>query len=259
MRAPVGSFGCWVLLFGTLLQGVGGYSATATPRASRGPVQNIRSVDDLVEGLQTLGSGSMLLWKAAQPGDGGIGDWRGAAEGLVVGRETNFDLDFTLSCDEDCDGGCEKVRSAADLIPAESRSEQLCALLADMDRLTQVMRSAAQPGERVKCRLALMDGVRCPKWHEDYVNLRLIKSYHGAGSDWAPPDDWAVRAANAARAALDRDPTVSADKIRHAECGDCIVIAGRRRADRGSVPVLHRSPVTSSQQKRLLFTVTLTG
>jgi hypothetical protein len=268
--APAWIGGCWLLLFVALLQthSAGGYSANAIPRASR-PVQDIRSVDDLVEGLAALGSGSMLLWEAQSTDRP---EWRGAADNLVSGRATNFDLDYSINggCEDDCSGGCEEVRSAVDLIPVESRCDDLRAMLSDMDTLTQAMRSAALPGERVQCRLALMDGVRCPKWHEDYVNLRLIKSYYGVGSDWAAPDDWSVRAVNSARSALEQDPTVAPDKVQHAQCGDVLVIAGRKRE--GSVPVLHRSPVSpvssvsvspvpvsSGGGKRLLFTVTLTG
>lgn len=122
----------------------------------------------------------------------------------------------------------------------------------DMKQLAQIMLSFNLP---ITCRLALMQGVRCPQWHEDYVRLRLIKSYLGFGTDWVDPGDKIVRLTNWINAQLDRPLTVPPEKLRHAKEGDILVLAGRRHEN--GVPVLHRSPISSTLERRLLYTVTI--
>ena len=46
------------------------------------------------------------------------------------------------------------------------------------------------------CRLQLLDTVRCPKWHMDYVNLRLVKTYYGTGTQFINPSDIKIRFLN---------------------------------------------------------------
>lgn len=126
-------------------------------------------------------------------------------------------------------------------------------VIEDMKQLAQIMLSYNSP---ITCRLALMQGVRCPQWHEDYVRLRLIKSYLGPGTDWVDPGDKVVRSTNWINVQLDQPLTVPSEKIRHSKEGDILVLAGRRH-DSGVVPVLHRSPISSSLERRLLYTITI--
>lgn len=130
----------------------------------------------------------------------------------------------------------------------------------DMDQLIDSMRLIATENDNIICRLAVVSGVRCPKWHEDYVDLRLIKSYCGSGTDWIDPNDLPTRFLNFFRARADMDLiALNSEDIIHGECGDTIVIPGRKRQLKvpDSVPVLHRSPITEENCRRLLFTVTI--
>jgi len=136
----------------------------------------------------------------------------------------------------------------------------LTLLSADMKNLTDAMREVATPNDKIICRLAVVNGVRCPKWHEDYVDMRLIKSYFGQGTDWIDPNNQMIRFQNYIRSWFDMDLKVSdRNDIIHSNCGDVLIIPGRNRHRKipGSVPVLHRSPITNISSKRLLFTVTL--
>ena len=136
------------------------------------------------------------------------------------------------------------------------------------------------------CRLAIVHGVRCPKWHEDNVYMRLIKSYYGPGTDWIHPSHTIVRLENYFRGLCDMDLSVRYPMwIQHAKCLDTLIINGKKRGtkkwplhgikegplhgikegikgwtsgvDKQSLPVLHRSPVVDPTSKRLLYTVTI--
>ena len=148
---------------------------------------------------------------------------------------------------------------------------------------------------RLVCRLQLLDSVRCPKWHMDYVKLRLVKTYYGTGTQFIDPSDMKIRFLNylyhnfpnlfsffshfnglqqPARSAVmtstkrpindfsDEDlgfqlSDQDADKIQTCRCGDILVMTGRSR--KHHLPVLHRSPpqATTQTSKRLLFSITI--
>jgi hypothetical protein len=138
----------------------------------------------------------------------------------------------------------------------------------------------------ITCRLAIVHGVRCSKWHEDNVYMRLIKSYYGPGADWIHPSHTIVRLENYFRGLCDMDLSVRYPMwIQHAKCLDILIINGKKRRtkkwplhgikegplhgikegikgwtsgeDYQSLPVLHRSPVVDLKSKRLLYTVTI--
>jgi len=137
----------------------------------------------------------------------------------------------------------------------------------------------------ITCRLAIIYGVRCPKWHEDNVYMRLIKSYYGPGTDWVDPSYSIVRVENYIRRLCDVDLTVRYPMwIQHANCMDILIINGKKREMKQhgikqqwmkqngikqqwmkphgikgyqSLPVLHRSPLVDESSRRLLYTVTI--
>lgn len=127
----------------------------------------------------------------------------------------------------------------------------------DMVLLTDAMHNACCDDDKisVKLRLSLLQGTRCPKWHEDHVWMRLVTTYLGPGSEWVDPGDFDVRLENFFRRCLSMQMRVSDDKVLTLCPGDVLVMSGRQR--HGHVPVLHRSPVGSSDDRRLLFTITL--
>lgn len=133
-------------------------------------------------------------------------------------------------------------------------------LLDDMESMISTTKAFTRTANAtVTCRLALLEGVRCPKWHCDYVKYRLIKTYYGEGTEFVDPSDAAVRVTNQVRAFFDVDLYVDPIKIQRAKVGDVLVISGKLREEDAPFPpaVLHRSPLVSEDSLRLLLTVTV--
>lgn len=131
-------------------------------------------------------------------------------------------------------------------------------LISDVTSMIKLLSDYSLQDDNMSCRLALINGVRCPKWHEDTVKIRLIKTYYGRGTEWADPSDLMIRANNHVRSMMDWDLEVKdKTKIRGAEVNDILIISGKNIEDSSVVPVLHRSPQVRETDRRLLFTVTI--
>jgi Protein of unknown function (DUF1826) len=149
---------------------------------------------------------------------------------------------------------CERdiEQAIASLIPQE---------LIDMHTLVEdigdLMRAALlfKHSSPVVARLALLEGVRCPKWHEDYVYARLVKTYVGVGTEFADPTSASIRIANKMRSTLGQDLYVAPEDVIPTRQDEAMLMAGRYYS--GKTPVLHRSPIVDEQCKRLLFSLTL--
>jgi Protein of unknown function (DUF1826) len=157
-------------------------------------------------------------------------------------------------------GAVEALRVQAalrELLPRSLYDAEGGNIRADITEMIELMTELSSSRDcELTCRLNLMAGVRCPKWHEDYVRLRLIKAYFGAGTQWVDPNDLSVRMENNARSSMGMDRTVSdVTKIQKANAGDVLVIAGKNRGE-GIPAVLHRSPPVGKTDYRLLFTIT---
>lgn len=163
---------------------------------------------------------------------------------------SNFDNSISL---EDI-----QIPEIKHLLPQELKEEKY--MLDDMQRLVSLMLSLSNQ-KNVSCRLTLMNGTRCPKWHEDHVALRLSKSYYGSGTQFVSPSNVIVRLENFFRDKMDFDLKVSdPSSIIHLSPGDVLVMSGRKRSivdGENIVPVLHRSPPSQECVRRFLFTVTI--
>ena len=108
------------------------------------------------------------------------------------------------------------------------------------------------------CRLQLLREVKCCKWHEDYVKLRLVKTYLGRGTHWCDPKDPRIRFLNFLRKLRDLDYDVPPSEIKEMHTGDILIMSGRHRTS--CPPVLHRSPPLLDEgfsHKRLLYSITV--
>ena len=143
------------------------------------------------------------------------------------------------------------------LIPKELQDlHHFKPMLQDMEALARLMLLVRETKEcKVTCRLNLLQGVRCPRWHEDNVISRLIVSYFGKGSDWVDPSLTSVRLTNFARHLLDMDPVVSEKHIKNTPVNDILIFAGK--GSKNVLPILHRSPLSNVDEKRLLYTITI--
>jgi Protein of unknown function (DUF1826) len=177
----------------------------------------------------------------------------GDTGGVNIGQMANFDNTY---------GG---KRSVIELDMADTVSRIIPTYLAeqpnfstDVSEMIRLVTTFALPDDHISCRLALINGIRCPKWHEDNVNLRLIKTYYGVGTDWVDPSDVTVRMNNYFRSLMDWDLEVKdKKKIKSARVDDILLISGKASPDSSIVPVLHRSPLVPESDRRLLLTVTI--
>ena len=99
-------------------------------------------------------------------------------------------------------------------------------------------------------RLRVLDKPMCPRFHVDHVPLGLITTYAGAGSEWLHED------------AMPRDrlgelaaePHDSRD-IQQLLAGEVALFKGEKWAGNEGAGIIHRSPLTSPANKRLILTL----
>ncbi|WP_294299740.1 DUF1826 domain-containing protein [uncultured Sphingomonas sp.] len=97
----------------------------------------------------------------------------------------------------------------------------------------------------VDIRLDVIETDACRKFHADFVSVRLICTYVGAGTQWLSND-----AAARLRAGAD----IGALPIRQLATGDVALFKGRRWADDGAI--VHRSPpIAGTGARRLVLVI----
>jgi hypothetical protein len=105
---------------------------------------------------------------------------------------------------------------------------------------------------QVGLRFELVDKTLCPLFHVDKVLCRLVTTYSGSTTEWLEDD-------NTNRQALvDRqhDKTVvDTGKINHVSVGDVLLFKGQSWSDQAGEGVVHRSPLASPEQRRLILTL----
>ena len=104
-------------------------------------------------------------------------------------------------------------------------------------------------------------GKKCPKWHANYVPLRLILALHGPGVNYASLTSneykkyW--KACN--RLGSDRANGImekeSSDKIQRFDTGDCVILMGKKWQNCCNAAAIHRSPDVRPFQGRVLMTI----
>ena len=119
--------------------------------------------------------------------------------------------------------------------------EMLATLYADLFDITEI-----------GLRFELVEKPLCPFFHVDKVLCHLVSTYSGLTTEWLEDD-------NTDRQALvDRqyDKTViDADKINRVSVGDVLLFKGQSWSDNTGDGVVHRSPLASSEQRRLILTL----
>lgn len=172
---------------------------------------------------------------------------------MSVRNSVNFDHSCNFKIDE-----IASMKAATSSVILPQPFLQMDHFREDVSEMIDLAVKYAIPGDNISCRLALINGVRCPKWHEDSVKIRLIKTYYGQGTEWVDPNDLVIRANNWFRSYMDWDLEVKDEKkIRAARVNDILIISGKTLEDSSIVPVLHRSPRVRETDRRLLFTVTI--
>ena len=110
------------------------------------------------------------------------------------------------------------------------------ALARDIDQLATRFAELMNCGE-VRLRLELVDNDSCRKLHADYTDLRLITTYVGRGTQFAPSNQ------------------ADTDNLLNIGAGDIALVKGWMFAE-GHEPCLHRSPpIAGTGERRLLLAI----
>ncbi|MFA0115234.1 DUF1826 domain-containing protein [Vibrio sp. 10N.261.46.E11] len=110
--------------------------------------------------------------------------------------------------------------------------------------------------EAVGLRLAVLNKAMCPRFHFDQVPCRLVTTYHGVATQWLP--NYALDRSKLGRGANGQPDSASGlyaheSDIQQMVSGDVALLKGESGNENAGL--VHRSPVTSSDETRLLLTL----
>jgi hypothetical protein len=164
-------------------------------------------------------------------------------------------------------GWIERATLAADLtlaadeplglaLPALSQLPD-AGIAGDIERLFADFRSLSG-ARRVRLTLGVKRSDACRKFHADYVQLRLITTYFGPGTEWVP--SYAIDREVLADPPLcprEANRRIVRDRraVRHARAGDVLLLKGERHGKARAA--VHRSPpIAARGLVRLVLTLT---
>ncbi|WP_407310501.1 DUF1826 domain-containing protein [Pseudomonas sp. nanlin1] len=125
--------------------------------------------------------------------------------------------------------------------------EGYAGFVADVAWLTQAY-ACLLGAQRVGLRLRVLDSAMCPRFHVDWVSLRLITTYAGAGSEWLPEVAFPRERLGEAGVEPDQPPRQLAE-------GDVALFKGERWEGNAGRGIVHRSPSAGPRQRRLIMTL----
>ncbi len=131
------------------------------------------------------------------------------------------------------------------------------ALLEDMAELVDMFCCLFEL-EEVGLRLAVLNKAMCPRFHFDQVPCRLVTTYHGIATQWLENDS--VDRSKLGRGSNGQPDSASGlyndeSDIQQMAAGDVALLKGERWSGNENRGLVHRSPVTSSEEARLLLTI----
>lgn len=112
--------------------------------------------------------------------------------------------------------------------------------------------------DQVGLRLAVLNDAMCPRFHFDQVPCRLVTTYHGTATQWLPND--VVDRSKLGHGSNGQPDSLSGlynqeSDVQHLSCGDVALLKGERWSGNENAGLVHRSPITSSDETRLLLTL----
>jgi hypothetical protein len=115
------------------------------------------------------------------------------------------------------------------------------AVLDDLRRIAVLFALVARTPARIRLRLEAIDGPACHRWHADSVGLRLLTTYHGAGTEWLAQGGGAAMARRLG-------PRVRGQRL---AAGAVALLKGEAFPGNAGRGCIHRSPQDAGP--RLLF------
>ncbi|WP_318406316.1 DUF1826 domain-containing protein [Photobacterium leiognathi] len=110
----------------------------------------------------------------------------------------------------------------------------------------------------VGLRLTALNSAMCPRFHVDHIPCRLVTTFHGTASQWLPNDKVDRTKLGHGNNGLPDDASGLYQKesdIAQLSCGDVALFKGEAWAGNENLGIVHRSPVTSPTETRLLMTL----
>lgn len=138
-----------------------------------------------------------------------------------------------------------------------SELAELAALRADVARWIEVVSDLTGAGS-IGVRLTRTDTAMCPRFHVDFVGLRLVTTYQGPGTELLDAGD--VARQDSPRPGGAPSLTVhSRAAIQTAGVGDVVLLKGEGWPGNEGRGAVHRSPFTTASHPRLLLTLDAIG
>jgi len=175
-------------------------------------------------------------------------------------------IDISVTFSDDIDTGARELIDKCNIFREEERRS--VEHIDIINYLRECMCEFAQfvPNEKYKVRIVSSrgkKGQKCPRWHIDHVNLRLILALHGPGVCYAAPTENHYESFVNACSEID---TKEANKIiekqfgnniQYFEAGDYVVLLGKawENSENGNAAAIHRSPSIMPFQGRVLITI----
>ena len=104
--------------------------------------------------------------------------------------------------------------------------------------------------KRVGLRLRVLDKAMCPRFHVDYVPVRLITTYCGIGSQWLK--EGAMDRRQLGKAEIEPQDNALIQQI---ACGEVALLKGEKWHGNEGFGLIHRSPQLASGERRLILTL----
>jgi hypothetical protein len=162
--------------------------------------------------------------------------------------QLEFSIDVEERIEEVAPRFLERLRQAGC-----SEDQRLHWLVDDIEMLAAVFARVAGK-RRIRLRLTTVRDAGCEKFHADTLELRLLCTYAGPGTEWVEPS--AVKASQLARAGGSVEEAnrliVPEGKIRVMDTGAVALFKGRLYPDHSGLGLVHRSaPVCCIRDYRL--------
>jgi len=134
------------------------------------------------------------------------------------------------------------VYSSTLIEEAPSLSHEICKSILSFNHLHQSL--------KLKIEISRVYSRQCWLFHEDKINLRLLQTFHGPGTEWLTED-------NLNRAGLGRGDNqkiiIDLQKVRKVPVGDVALLKGSAYPKGMNKCIVHRSPKGSSKGSRGRF------
>jgi hypothetical protein len=140
----------------------------------------------------------------------------------------------------------DQAPDLTDLLQAYSHYAGHAEFVEDVSGLVQAY-SFLLGASRIGLRLRVLEKAMCPRFHVDYVSVRLITTYVGVGSEWLEEHK------------VERAPLLQGGETDTApnrlNAGDVALFKGERWSGNEGRGIIHRSPMVDDNQRRLILTL----